>query len=75
MGMVWEELAFGDTVSYTHSREMDYSTAKCYSQDQDSYYCPQGHIPHALTHWANSPPLLRLEIYVYKIKQLENIFA
>ena len=27
-----------------HSREMDQSTAKCYSRDQDSYPCLQGHI-------------------------------
>ena len=36
---------------------MDCSTAKCYSHDWDS--CPflQGHIPHALTNWANTPLL------------------
>ena len=35
---------------------MDSSTAKCYSYDQDSYPCPRGHVLHALTNWANSPP-------------------
>ena len=34
---------------------MDCSTAKCYSSDQDSYPCPQGHQPHALTNFAISP--------------------
>ena len=32
---------------------MDYSTAKCYSRDRDSYSCTQGHTPSALTNWAN----------------------
>ena len=35
---------------------MDCRTAKCYRCDQDSHHCPQGHIPCALTNWANSPP-------------------
>ena len=37
---------------------MDWSTAKCYRCDRDSYPCRHGHIPHALTNWANSPPLM-----------------
>ena len=58
IGMVGEELASDDAVSYrNNSREMDFSTAKCYSGDWDSYPCPQGHIPHTLTNWANSSPL------------------
>ena len=36
---------------------MDCSTAKYYSSDWDSYPCPQGHLPHALTNWAISPHL------------------
>ena len=28
--MVWEELAFDDSVSYLHSGEMDCSRTKCY---------------------------------------------
>ena len=35
---------------------MDSSTAKCYSSDRNSYPCCQGHLPHALTNWAVSPP-------------------
>ena len=35
--------------------EVDYSTVKSYSSDQDSYPWPHGHIRHALTSWANSP--------------------
>ena len=46
--MTWEELAFDDAVSI-HSGGMDRRTAKCYSNDWDSYPCPQGHIPSALT--------------------------
>ena len=34
---------------------MDCSTAKCFSHNQDWYPCFQGHIPRALTNWANSP--------------------
>ena len=36
--------------------EMDYSIAKWYSSDWDSYPYPQGHLPHALTNLAISPP-------------------
>ena len=54
VGLVWEELAFDDTV--IHSREMDCSIAKCYNREWDSYPCAQGHIPHALTNWANQHP-------------------
>ena len=36
---------------------MDCSIPKCYSHDWDSYRCPQGNIPCALTNWANCPPL------------------
>ena len=34
---------------------MDWSTAKYYGSDWDSYTCPQGHLPHALTNSAISP--------------------
>ena len=37
------------TLQVIHRGEMDCSTAKCYSHDQDSHPCPQGHTPHALT--------------------------
>ena len=44
IGMVGEALAFDDAVSYKlHGKEMDFSTAKCYCCDRDSYPCPQGH--------------------------------
>ena len=43
IGMVWEELAFDDAVSYT-LWEIDCSTAKCYTRDWDPYPCPQGHL-------------------------------
>ena len=41
-----------------YSGEIDRSTVKCYSCDQDSYPCPQGHRPCALTNWANSQPFM-----------------
>ena len=37
------------TLYVIHSGEMDCSTCKCYSSDQDSYRCLQGHLPRALT--------------------------
>ena len=49
---------------------MDWSKAKCYSFDRDLYPCPHGHIPHALTNWANSPPryiqdILRMGLNIF----------
>ena len=45
---------------------MDYSTAKCYSRDQDLYPCPQGYICRTLTNWANSPsPFLSVHKQLY----------
>ena len=41
VGMVWEELAPDDAVSYTQ-KEMGCSTAKCYSSDWHSYPSLQG---------------------------------
>ena len=43
--VLWEELAFDDDASYA-SREMDCSTAKCYSSDRDSHLFPQLPTPH-----------------------------
>ena len=48
IGFIWEKLAFDNTVAID-SGEMDYSTAKCYNHDRDSYPCPQDY------NWANSP--------------------
>ena len=54
IGMVWEEQAFIDPVSYTQWGNRLWHS--CYSCDRDSYPCPQGHIPRTLTNWANSRP-------------------
>ena len=59
---------------FIHSGEMDWSTAKCYGSDQDSYPWPHGHIRRALNNWAISLPLKQMEtcflwkhthIYIY----------
>ena len=49
IGLIWEKLAFDDTLSYIHHREMDCSIAKCYGGERDSNLCPQSHLPRALT--------------------------
>ena len=58
IGIVWEELAFDDALSYIQSKEMDCSTVKCYSSYLDSYPCLQGHQPKPLTTCPISPLLV-----------------
>ena len=52
------------TLYIIHSREMDCSTATCYSSDWDSFCCLQGHLPHGLTNRAIFPPLGDWGIYI-----------
>ena len=54
-GIVWEELAFADAVSYAQ-RGKGLQHVKCYSSEQDSRPSPHGHLPYVLTNWAISPP-------------------
>ena len=53
---------------------MDSSKTKCYSRDRDSYPYPHGHILHALTNWANSPPLKERPYKWICIRHIKSVF-
>ena len=56
---------------------MNCSTAKHKSSDQDSYPCPQGHLPHALTNWSISPPsrLMIGELFEFYVTAISNVIS
>ena len=60
MGMVWDEPAFDDAANYTKwGNELQHS--KMLWQWQDSYPCHKGHQPSALTNWAMTLDVARLQ--------------